>query len=271
MTNTRTQPERQALGDFIRAHRMRLTPGRLGLPAGTRRRTPGLRREELAQLAGLSATWISWIEQGREVAASPSALDRLAAALLLAPAERHYLFDLAGRRDPREPALPDDADLPPGLAAALDAIRIPAYLLDRLWQMCGWNGPAAQLFAGWLDRPGRHNMLRFIFLDPLARRLVTDWESRARRVVAEFRADAALRLAEPALAALVAELRAASPFFERCWAEQDVVWREGGERRFDHKQDGRLAFEQLSLTVAARPDLKLVMLAPCPPSDRHRC
>ena len=253
---------RAALGDFIRAHRARLTPEQVGLPPGTRRRTPGLRREEVAQLAGLSATWICWIEQGRDVAASPAAVDRLGAALRLSAAERRYLFDLAGRRDPREPPPAEDDDVPPALAQALEAILLPAYLLDRLWQVRGWNGPAARLFAGWLDRPGDRNMLRYIFLDPAARLLVSDWPIRARRVVAEFRAESGLRLAEPDPVALVAELADRSPDFARFWTEQEVLGREGGERRFYHPHDGLLRFEQLSLSVVAHPDLKLVLLAP---------
>jgi transcriptional regulator with XRE-family HTH domain len=261
MTN-RTASQQQALGDFIRAHRARLTPDLVGLPAGARRRTPGLRREEVAQLAGLSATWICWIEQGREVAASPAALDRLAAALRLSAAERHYLFDLAGRRDPREPAAAPDDEPPAALVAALGAMALPTYLLDRFWQVRGWNAPAARLFAGWLDRPGDRNMLRYIFLDPAARLLVSDWPIRARRVVAEFRAESGLRLAEPGPAALVAELAARSPDFARFWTEQEVLGREGGERHFNHPTDGPLRFEQLSLSLAARPDLKLVLLTP---------
>jgi len=262
MTMLRTLSQRQALGAFVRAHRARLTPDLVGLPAGSRRRTPGLRREEVAQLAGLSATWICWIEQGREIAASPPALDRLADAMLLLPAERRYLFDLAGRRDPREPPAPTDLDAPAALATALDAIALPAYLLDRLWQVRAWNAPATRLFAGWLDRPGDRNMLRFIFLEPMARHLVCDWETRARRVAAEFRADCGLRLAEPALAALVEELCRRSALFAQCWTEQAVIGREGGERRFNHPSDGLRRYEQLSLSVAARPDLKLVLLVP---------
>jgi len=260
---TRPIPARRtALGDFIRAHRARLTPDQVGLPPGTRRRTPGLRREEVAQLAGLSATWICWIEQGRDVAASPAALDRLGTALRLSPAERRYLFDLAGRRDPREKPPTEEDAVPPALAQALAAIRLPAYLLDQLWQLRGWNEPAARLFAGWLDRPGDRNMLRYIFLDPAARRLVSDWSIRARRVVAEFRAECGLRLAEPGPAALVAELAARSPDFARFWTDQQVLGREGGERHFNHDAEGPLRFEQLSFSVAARPDLKLVLLTP---------
>src|SRR5579871_3930422 len=113
------ESRRRTLGDFLRAHRDRLTPASLGLPTGARRRTPGLRREEVAQVAGISATWYAWLEQGRDVAASPAAL---AAALRLTPAERAYLFELAERRDPATPAPADTMDVPPAVAAALASI-----------------------------------------------------------------------------------------------------------------------------------------------------
>jgi transcriptional regulator with XRE-family HTH domain len=160
---------RKALGDFIRTHRERLQPAMFGLDPGVRRRTPGLRREELAQLSGVSATWYSWIEQGRDLTVSATALARLARVLRLSPAERAYLFDLAGRRDPQAPDASAEADLPDGLRTMLDAITAPAYLLDRAWNAIAWNVSATELFAGWLDRPPPHNLLRFLFLDPAAR------------------------------------------------------------------------------------------------------
>src|SRR5215470_1421224 len=126
------ETKRRELGDFLRAHRARLTPASLGLPAGGRRRTPGLRREEVAQACGMSATWYTWLEQGRDVSASPSTIAGLAGALRLTPAERAYLFELAGKRDPAAPpsAPADDGmDVPPALARALAAIATPAYLL----------------------------------------------------------------------------------------------------------------------------------------------
>ena len=160
---------RRALGDFLQAHRARLNPAALGFAGGTRRRTPGLRREEIAQLAGLSVTWYTWIEQGREVSVSPAALARLAKTLQLSPAERIYLFDLAGKRDPAARAeTPSEA--PAALAAAVRSIAVPAYVLDRHWNALAWNAPASRLFIGWLDQPKEktrdRNLLRFIFLSP---------------------------------------------------------------------------------------------------------
>ena len=264
MTRPGRSDRRHALGDFLRAHRERLAPSAVGLAAGPRRRTPGLRREELAQLAAISATWYSWLEQGRDVAASPAALARLAVALRLTGAERAYLFELAGRRDPdAAPTAPAMAP-PPAVAAAIDAFAAPAYLLDRRWSALAWNRAAARLFAGWLDRPGERNLLRFIFLEPAARALICNWQGRARRVLAEFRADYSRHLDDPGLEALIGELSKRSPLFARAWQEQAVVGREGGQRSFNHPVDGTQTYVQATFSPAGRPDLKLVLLTPAP-------
>lgn len=255
---------RRALGDFLRACRARRSPAALGLPPGGRRRTPGLRREEVAQAAGLSATWITWIEQARPVAVSAAALDRLARALALAPAERAYLFALAGRADPRAAEAPAD-DVPEALVRAVAGFAHPAYVLDRTWTVRAWNRAAEALFAGWLDRPGERNLLRWLFLDPGARALVDDWAGRARRVLAEFRADQGRHLDDPAVAGLVAGLAAASPPFAAAWEAQDVLARAGGLRAF-RRADGTVArWRQTTLDLAHRPDVKLVLLVPDEP------
>nr|WP_139374072.1 helix-turn-helix transcriptional regulator [Enhydrobacter aerosaccus] len=256
--------QRRELGDFLRAQRARLSPSGLGLPAGPRRRTPGLRREEVAQQCGMSVTWYTWLEQGRDVSASPQALAALAVALHLSPAERRYLFELAGKRDPAaapgEPA--ETMDVPAALAEAVNAIKPPAYLLDRLWNARAWNNAAQRLFVGWLDRGDDRNLLRYIFLNPVSRTVIPDWSRRARRVLAEFRAESGPHIDDPALVALVEDLRQRSALFARCWREHEVVERLGGERSFDHPRSGRLAYEQIAFTVASRIDSKLVMLLP---------
>jgi transcriptional regulator with XRE-family HTH domain len=254
---------RKELGNFLRAQREKLSPALAGLAAGTRRRTPGLRREEVAQLSGISATWYTWIEQGRDVSISPHALARLSDALRLGRAERSYLFELAGKRDPREGSAAAE-EIPAGVIASVTAIACPAYLLDRSWTARAWNKPAAQLFYGWLDDGGERNLLRYIFLTAGARQLICDWEERARRVVAEFRAQVTTYLDDPALRDLIATLRRESSSFARFWQEHGVLGREGGMRNFNHPRDGFLRFEQVTFDLANQPGLKLTMLVPFP-------
>ncbi len=248
---------RDLLGAFVRSRREALPPAAAG-----RRRTPGLRREEVAMRCGISTAWYSWIEQGRDIALSPGALGRLAEALELSAAERAYLFELALQRDPAAPApVPAPEATPRELEAAVRAMAVPAYLLDRLWRARAWNDAAARLFGAWLDGPAP-SLLAYVFLDPAARSLIIDWEDRARRVIAEFRADTARAPDDPALSALVAGLRRDSADFDRLWGAHAVATREGGARHFRHPRDGCLAYDQITLVPAAHPDHKIVMLLP---------
>lgn len=261
MIDTFAPARRHELGAFLRAQREKLAPAAIGLTASGRRRTPGLRREELAQLCGLSTTWYTWIEQGRDVSISPPALARLAATLRLGRAERAYLFELAGKRDPGHADDSPDS-IPPALEACVAAIQAPAYVLDRNWTARCWNAKAARLFVGWLDRSGEtdRNLLRFVFLHPAARSLICDWEARAQRVVAEFRASSSAHLTDPALRHLIDETRRQSAQFAAFWDRYGVLEREGGERTFNHPRDGLLRYVQMTFEVAGRPDLKLTML-----------
>lgn len=246
------------LGQFIRAHRERLAP-----PARAfgRRRTPGWRREELADAAGVSMTWVTFLEQGRQVSASANALARLAQALQLTAAERATLFELAGRRDP-ELLDPPAGELAGELLALPGLMAVPAYLLDRCWDLKAWNSGAENLFAGWLDQSAeRYNLLEFVFLAPLARTLIADWPVRAQRLVAEFRSDFARHPADQPLQERVEELSAASQEFSRCWQAQAVQYREGGERSF-FKGAVEQRFMQSTLVPSAAKDCKLVCLQP---------
>ena len=257
MATAPTTDRRRALGAFLKARRARLAPVAVGLPAAARRRTPGLRREEVAQLSGVSATWYTWIEQGREISFSAAALARLARTLQLAAAERTYLFDLAGRRDPEAPAALAAGDLPEVLGAAVHTIAAPAYVLDRCWNARAWNAPARRLFVGWLADKAKaeRNLLRFIFLAPAARRLIQSWEERTGRVAAEFRAECGAFPEDPDLQALADDLRRHSAAFARLWAEHAVLGREGGQRQFNHPEDGLLTFEQVAFTLAEQVGL----------------
>ncbi len=244
------------LGHFIRKHRERISPEEAGIRLTGRRRTPGLRREELAQLCAVSPTWITWLEQGREVSASKSMLERLSAALKLSPAERRYLIALSGKTEIEEASGGDDA-----LLESVKLMDCPAYFLDRLWNAVSWNEKAEELFESWL-KGNERNLLKFVFASDDARSLIADWDERARRLVAEFRSDCGLRMEEIDVSNLVAELSDSSPEFSEFWEEQDVTEREGGIREFDHPCLGRLVFRQITFLPATRRDLKLVVLLP---------
>lgn len=256
---------RHELGEFMQVLRNRSQPADFGFASGSRRRTPGLRREEMAQLIDISPTWYTWIEQGREVNVSAEVLDRLARTLRLTRSERAYLFEMADRRDPDSGSHEDD-DSASEFARLLPSITVPAYIMGRYWDMLGWNEPAAELFHGWLDQAPTEgappNMLRFVFLRPETRAFLVDWETRARRITAEFRADCRTRLDDPPLLRLVAELSAGSADFTRFWKQHDVLERQGGERRFAHPRRGQVCYRQTTLKAIDQDHLKLVMLQP---------
>lgn len=248
---------RKRLAQFLRARREAMPPP---TSAAGRRRTPGLRREEVAQLAGISTAWYTWLEQGRDIALSAAALARLADVLALSPAERGYLFELARRRDPHRPGEGGPV-IPTALLAAVQAMPMPAYVLDRHWRRTAWNEPAEQLLAPWADS-GEHSLLRYVFLVPSARHFIADWDTRATRLVAEFRADTALQPDDAGMAALVNELCGESTDFADRWRRQDVLAREGGRRDFVHPEHGAIAREQLTLAPAGYAGHKLVLLLP---------
>jgi transcriptional regulator with XRE-family HTH domain len=262
------------LGEFLRARRESLQPLDLALPQRSRRRTPGLRREEVAQLCGISPTWYTWIEQGRTAAISPATLVALSQGLHLTPAERAYLFEIAGRVDP-SPAKPaTNAGLE--LAGLVRVIRTPTYVLDRCWNAIEWNPAAAELFRDWLGAAPRRrrraaaagplheppNLLRYVFLHPRSKSFLLDWEDRARSVVAEFRADTPRMREDPQRSALIEELSQASREFAAAWRSQRVRARDGGRRSFRLARSGVQHFEQHILRVVSRPDLRMTVLVP---------
>lgn len=255
-----------SLGSFLRARREQLSPAAVGLPAGRRRRTPGLRREELAQLCGVSPTWIAWLEQDRVKSVSVPTMIALATSLKLSRAERAYLFELAGRPDPTRAAAPPASG--ESLQKLVDAINTPAYVLDRHWDPVAWNCAALTLFKPWLARHALTrgeapcNLLRFVFLLPEARKFIANWPERAERVVAEFRADTARWRGDPVTDALVAELCNASPDFNRYWRQQKVLGRDGGLRTFMREGRTQASYEQFTLSASQHPDLKVTVLVP---------
>lgn len=247
-----------SLAAFVRAARERLTPEACGLPAGRRRRAPGLRREEAAGLCHISPTWLTYIEQGRTTGISSATLGAIARGLRLSRAERAYLFTLAARNHPTTPAA--EGSDPHLIDPLVQSMTTPAYVLDRHWDAVSWNAAARDLFAGWLGGSER-NQLRYVFLDPAARDFIAGWPERAARLAAEFRADTADAQDDPVRRALVDELCHASPDFASVWASHNVLDREGGLRRF-HTPHGDRQFTQYTLRPTAYGDLKLIVLTP---------
>lgn len=248
-----------ALGEFVRNIRARVTPQMAGLAHGQRRRTPGLRREEVAQLCDISVTWYTWIEQGRDVSVSSAVWSRLADVLQMSKAERAYLFELAEATDP-DHAKEQYGSLPLSLQGCVDNMKGPAYILDRCWNMLFFNTELDTVFNGWPGRQAEPNLLRFIFQSSEAPHIVVNWEQRAHRAVAEFRADIGAHLDEPDIKQIMEELLDSSTVFKHWWSRQTVVEREGGLREFMHPAQGYLEFDQITFRLATHLDYKLVML-----------
>lgn len=258
---------RQMLGSFLRTRRESLRPEQVGLAGGGRRRTPGLRREEVAQLAGVSITWYTWIEQGRPISFTAEVLASLARVLRLRAQETDYLFALAHLPTPASRATSDE--VAPALLRLLEHQRgYPAYVMGRSWDLLAWNRAAGGLFGdfGTLP-PQQRNLLWYTFTSAYARRLIVDWEQRAQRLIAEFRLDCGELLAEPWMRTFIERLSLASPEFRRWWPQQQVHARDGGRRRFAHPHCGLLVFEQLTLHPAGSPGHKLVVHIPAEDSE----
>jgi transcriptional regulator with XRE-family HTH domain len=258
------------LGSFLRDRRTKLDPAAFGIPLA-RRRTAGLRREEVAQRANVSATWYTWLEQGRGGAPSADVLDRIARALMLTDAEREHLFLLGLGRPPEVRYQPVEG-VTPRLQRVLDAFEVsPAIVKSATWEVLAWNRAAALVLTDYGKLPPRErNVLRLIFLNQRVRSNQFDWEGVARFVVAAFRADAARAGATGEVASLVDELCAASPEFAAMWRDNDVRSYGEGVKRLRHPIAGPLAFEYSSFAVDGRPDLGMVVYNPATAEDAAR-
>ncbi|NUS13646.1 MAG: helix-turn-helix domain-containing protein [Streptomyces sp.] len=256
---------RSELGDFLRSRRARLRPEDLGLPRyGGLRRVPGLRREELAQLAGVSVDHYVRLEQGRTLHFSEAVLDAVARALRLDPVERDHLHRLARPRPvptcrPAAPQHPQQVR--PGLRRLLDsAADVPAYVVGRGTDVLAWNALAAALVTDFGALPPRErNMARLVFLDEGVRSLYADWRAKARDVTAYLRLDAGRRPDDPHTAALLRELSAASPEFREVWAEHHVWDKTHGGHLYRHPVVGPLDLAFETLRLPDDPDQALVM------------
>lgn len=258
------------LGSYLKDRRAKLDPAEFGIET-RRRRTPGLRREEVAQRANVSATWYTWLEQGRGGSPSSDVLDRLARALALTSAEREHLFLLAQHRPPEirhQPFEPISAQL----QRVLDAMTFsPAVLRTALWDVVGWNAAASVVMTDYALLPREErNILKLIFCNERVRGHMVNWERDARSAVASFRAEAIKAAPAQALQAMVEDLSQASPEFSAIWQDYDIQNYGAGTKHFRHEIAGDLMMEYSSFTVDGRPDLGLVVFTPMTEADAKR-
>ncbi len=259
------------LGAYLKDRRTRLDPAAFGLPP-ERRRTPGLRREEVAQRASISPTWYAWLEQGRGGAPSAAVLDRIARALMLTDVEREHLF-LLGLGRPPEARYHKTEGVTPRLQRVLDALDpCPALIRTATWDVVAWNRAATVMLMDYgALPPEQRNMLRFLFLDPRARAAHNDWESMARLVLGAFRLDAARAGAAAEVEPLVDELRALSPEFKAMWADNEIPGAHAEPiKHLRHPVLGPLAIEYSAFAVDGRPDLSLLIYNPVSADDAER-
>jgi transcriptional regulator with XRE-family HTH domain len=258
------------LGDYLKDRRAKLDPAAFGLPP-ERRRTPGLRREEVAQRAHISPTWYTWLEQGRGGAPSADVLDRIAGALMLTEVEREHLF-LLGLGHPPEVRYRKDEGVTPRLQRVLDALEpSPALIRTATWDVVAWNRAATVMLTDYGSLPPQQrNVLRLIFLDPRVRAAQYDWESVARFVVGAFRVDAARAGAAAEVEPLVDELCRLSPEFKQMWRDNDVRSHGEAVKHIRHPVVGPIAFEYSAFAVDGRPDLSMVIYNPVTPADAEK-
>ncbi|MEW1861034.1 helix-turn-helix domain-containing protein [Streptomyces sp. NPDC088194] len=260
------------LGDLLRSRRERLQPSDVGLPPGTRRRTRGLRREEVAQLASISATYYAFLEQGREVRPSRQVLDALAAALRLDVCERAHVHQLVHGAPP-EPEQTSAAmeTLPPAVVSLVDRLDpCPSYVTGRHWDVLASNRAARVLWTDWPERPPQtRNMLWWMFADPEARRIVVDWEEEASALLGRLRTAAARHPGDPGFADLLERLHAVSPEVRAWWPQHKVDTVGSGTKRLRHPELGEFTLHHVVLQLADNPEHKVVTCTPSP-QDRPR-
>ncbi|HWC80130.1 MAG TPA: helix-turn-helix transcriptional regulator [Pseudonocardiaceae bacterium] len=262
VSHTSDEVRRRELAAFLRSRRERVTPDQVGLPPGGRRRTPGLRREEVAQLAGVGVTWYTWLEQGRDINASEQVLDAVSTTLRLDPIERSHLFTLAGLPEAAE--VRDCRAVPSPVHLMLAQLNpYPACVLNSRTDILAFNRSYDLMVGGISELPfEQRNSLQRCFLDQRSRACVLDWEESAMRMVAQFRAAMAEHVAEPSWKCLVKKLRQESAEFDRMWQQHEVSGVENQTKRYLHPDVGLLRLDYTHLWLGRRAGTRLVSYTP---------
>ena len=251
------------LGDFIKTRRAKISPGQAGLPEGTRRRTPGLRREEVAALAGIGVTWYTWLEQGRSIQVSVQVLESLARALMLNDDETEHLYALANQARPvhfpaqRQP-------IHPRLQHVLDSLQFsPALILDVRWNIVAWNDAAAATFIDFSKVDiDRRNYIWLTFTNKQYRKIFTNWEFYVQNLLARFRSACGSYIDDPRLNHFIEELKATSKEFNQWWPMHNVENERGGQKVIGNPKVGEMIFEHTSFLVADNHDLQMFINIP---------
>ncbi len=255
-----TDRSRTELGAFLRSRRERLTPLVAGLPDGRRRRTPGLRREEVAELAGIGVDWYIRLEQGRSVTPSATTVDALARALQLSGAEHAHLRALTGDAA-RAPFAPER--VPATIVRLVDAMGVPAYVTGRRWDVLAWNEPADAIFAFGAAAPQERNILISMLTTARSRALFgRGWSAEAQRMVAQFRATHDLWAGDPAFIALLERLSAGCSEFAGWWDAHDIRVGTSGQKVLTHTGAGPVRYEYATFQANDDPALKLAVYRP---------
>ncbi|MFO7286705.1 MAG: helix-turn-helix transcriptional regulator [Gammaproteobacteria bacterium] len=260
---------KRQLSEFLRSCRARVSPADVGLPEADRRRTPGLRREDVAALAGVSVTWYTWLEQGRDIQVSASVLERISQTLQLSPDEREYLFALVQHR-PAPPLNWRDAVVTPAMQRMLDAIAVPAIVMTARWDVVAWNTLACRVFRDYSKiPPERRNMLRILLIDEDVYKDEPEiFDAMAHRVIAKFRVDYSPFTGDPDFEELIKELEQQSETFRRLWSSPEVVGR--SEALVRHPQLGGVTLEHTSYVPEGSPGLRVVIYSPADDESRAK-
>lgn len=258
---------RRELREFLMSRRARVTPAEAGLPdGGARRRTPGLRREEVAVLAGVGASWYQWLEQGRDISVSPQVLDAVSRVLRLSNAERRHLYVLAGLNPPAPEVAPEVRDMCDGLRRLIDTwMPYPAHIMDQYYNCVMYNDAATMVLG--MRPENSQNCIVDFFNDPLYRGRSRTWERNACTVVAQFRASCAAAPDDEGFQELLARLKAGSTEFTELWERRDIQDAGQIRKELDHPLVGVLAVESTAMKVPARPDLTVVLHTPLPEAN----
>ena len=263
---------RQELAAFLRSRRERVAPEQVGLRPARRRRTPGLRREEVAQLAGVGVTWYTWLEQGRRINASTDVLRSIGRALRLDEAGQQHLLSLARPIGEAPPSITSPDEVPSALRRLIESFEpAPAYVLGPHWEFAAWNAAQARLYPPIERLEGlERNLIWVLFAHDEVRELIVDWDLHARQALAEFRAATTAVRRDPVMTELVGRLSDVSEEFRTWWPEHDVARFETRLRRFNHPRAGLLTFEYQQLTPAEWPALRVVVQLAVPGDDSAR-